>query len=285
MARGAAELSKRVARKGGLARAEALDSETRREIASRAAAARWGDMHVANNTGEIKIGNLRLSCAVLDDKTRLISQSTFLQALGRNPEKSRRTRGASAIRAPFLLANNLQPFIGEELRDMEEPIPYRVNGESGRAWGYRAEMLPLVCDVYLEARREGVLLPSQRAAARAAEVLLSGLARVGIVALVDEATGYQETRARDELQIILSRSTSGRSSADGFRRFPTSSSSRSTGYRGGSTGPVRASARRKSGSWSTSTSMTSYRPAYTRSFAVLILARRRVTASASITST
>jgi hypothetical protein len=37
----------------------------------------------------------------------------------------------------------------------------------------------------------------------AAEILRSGLARVGIVALVDEATGYQEVRARYELQAIL----------------------------------------------------------------------------------
>jgi hypothetical protein len=185
-----------------------LDGETRSEIATRAAIARWGDTQVANKTGEIRIGNLTLACAVLEEGTngtRLISQSTFLEALGRNPEKSRRTRGTSPVRAPFLLANNLQPFITEELRAMEQPISYRVQGESGRAWGYRAEMLPLVCDVYLDARREKGLLPSQEATAIAAEILLSGLARVGIVALVDEATGYQETRARDELQVILER--------------------------------------------------------------------------------
>ncbi|HEX4100053.1 MAG TPA: P63C domain-containing protein, partial [Pseudonocardiaceae bacterium] len=34
-------------------------------------------------------------------------------------------------------------------------------------------------------------------------ILIRGLARVGIVALVDEATGYQEVRARHELQKIL----------------------------------------------------------------------------------
>ncbi len=202
----AGELAKRGSRKGGLARAQALDGAERSEIASRAAAARWGDTRVATKVGELQIGNLGLACAVLpdgDDSVRLISQSTFLEALGRNPEKSRRARGTSAVRAPFLLANNLQPFISQELRDMEEPVAYRVQGESGRAWGYRAEMLPLVCEVYLEARRETRLLPSQEATAKAAEILLSGLARVGIVALVDEATGFQETRARDELQLIL----------------------------------------------------------------------------------
>jgi hypothetical protein len=34
-------------------------------------------------------------------------------------------------------------------------------------------------------------------------VLVRALARVGVIALVDEATGYQETRARQELQQIL----------------------------------------------------------------------------------
>jgi hypothetical protein len=191
------------ARLGGLARAEKLDAKTRSEIASEAAAARWGNVHVAESTGEIRIGEMTISCAVLEDGTRVVSQSTVLQSLGRNPEKSRRSRGSSELRAPFLLANNLQPFISEELKELDAPIPYRIIGESGRALGYRAEMLPLVCQVYLDARRAGVLTPKQVDAAVAAEILIGGLARVGIVALVDEATGFQERRARDELRLIL----------------------------------------------------------------------------------
>ena len=167
----ASALSKRGARKGGIARAEQLDSDTRREIAIKAAKARWGDIQVAGYAGEIQIGNLKIACAVLDDGTRLLSQSTVLQALGRNPEKSRRTRGASPQRAPFLLANNVQPYIPDQLKELETPIPYRLAGEAGRAWGYRAEILPLVCEVYLEARRQGRLVDSQEATAKAAEVL------------------------------------------------------------------------------------------------------------------
>lgn len=200
----AAALSRRGAQKGGLARAEKLSPEARREIAQRAAAARWGDVHVATHTGELQIGDLSISCAVLEDGTRLLSQSTVLTALGRNPQKSRRTRGADAdIRAPFLLAENLQPFISAQLTELARPIPYRVPGDSGRAWGYKAEMLPMVCDVYLEARAESKLASKQAPVAKAAEILVRGLAKVGIVALVDEATGYQETRARNELQLIL----------------------------------------------------------------------------------
>jgi hypothetical protein len=201
----AAAMARKGASKGGVARAESLDAETRSEIARQAAIARWGDnIRTAYYTGELKIGDLTLACAVLDDGTRLLSQATVLIALGRNPQKSRRTRGGTPDkRAPFLLANNLQPFISDELRRMAEPIPYRVADTGGRSWGYGAEMLPLVCEVYLEARDAGKLDPKQRGAAAAAEVLVRGLARIGIVALVDEATGYQEVRARQELQLIL----------------------------------------------------------------------------------
>lgn len=202
----AASLSRLGASKGGHARAERLDPEMRREIARRAAAARWGDStHVAYHTGDLQIGELSLACAVLDDSTRVLSQSTVLVALGRNPQKSRRTRGEDVEkRAPFLLANNLQEFISPELTEMAEPIRYRRAGDSGSpSWGYRAEMLPLVCDVYLEARAAKKLDPKQHAVAKQAEILVRGLARVGIIALVDEATGFQEVRARAELQRIL----------------------------------------------------------------------------------
>jgi hypothetical protein len=202
VSREAAALAQLGARKGGLARAERLDQETRREIARRAAVARWGDVHVATHVGELRIGDRILECAVLEDGTRVINQTTMLAALGRHTEKSRRG-DPGAKRAPFLAAGNLQPFIADELREMVEPIAYRLPTGSGRAWGYRAEALPMVCDVYLEARTLDVLAPSQRPVAAAAEILVRGLARVGIIALVDECTGYQETRARYELQRIL----------------------------------------------------------------------------------
>jgi hypothetical protein len=81
-------------------------------------------------------------------------------------------------------------------------VSYR-SPTGARSVGYRAELLPQVCEVYLDARHEEKLLKSQQDAARAAEILMRGLARVGIIALIDEATGYQEVRARQELQRIL----------------------------------------------------------------------------------
>ena len=198
----AAALSRLGASKGGTARANRLTPEQRSRSARQAAEARWGRTAAdATHMGELVIGDKRIECAVLEDGTRVISQGTVLTALGRAPSMGRRemTEG----RAPFLSAANLRPFVGPELAELEAPVQYRLPANNARGVGYRAEILPMVCEVYLDARNEGVLLRSQRVAAQAAEVLIRGLARVGIIALVDEATGYQEVRARQELQRIL----------------------------------------------------------------------------------
>ncbi len=64
-------------------------------------------------------------------------------------------------------------------------------------------MLPRVCEVYLEAREAGALLPSQEHIAAKAEILIRGLATVGVIALVDEVTGYQRIREERALATIL----------------------------------------------------------------------------------
>ena len=191
-------------RQGGLARAEALPAEIRSEIASRAAQKRWGGATVlrASHTGELKIGDMTLACAVIEDGDRVIrviNQGTLLTALGRS------SRPKSGDAGTVLFADNLQPYISPELAvALRSPFNYVAAPGAGRALGFPADILPEVCEVYLEARRRlGRLRKSQLPALTAAEVLLQGLARVGIVALIDEATGYQEVRTRDALAKIL----------------------------------------------------------------------------------
>lgn len=92
---------------------------------------------------------------------------------------------------------------------LAKPIWYLSPKGTGRtaAKGINAEALPMICDVWLQARLQGVLdkNPSGLRAAAAAELIVRGLARVGILALVDEAAGYQEERNRRALQEILDR--------------------------------------------------------------------------------
>jgi P63C domain len=190
-------------REGGLARADRLSAETRSEIASRAAQKRWGTTILpAKHTGELEIGDLTLACAVIDDGVRairVINQGTMLTALGRS------SRPKSGDAGTVLFAANLQPFVSDELANiLRHPIIYRTPGGQ-RSLGYPAEILPEICEVYLEARKQdpSPLYYNQVRAADAAETLVRGLARVGIIALVDEVTGYQDVRASDALAKIL----------------------------------------------------------------------------------
>jgi hypothetical protein len=184
-------------RKGGNERARRLLPERRIEIAKQGAFARWS-LPKATHEGILEIGALPLIVAVLEDGTRLLSSRSFLTALGR-PWKGTYKR---TERPNFIEANNLNAFVSSGLLDVLEPVEYlTLRGQ--KAVGYRAELLPLVCDVYLAARAAGKLHPRQEEAARQAEILVRSLSKLGIIALVDEATGYQKVRARDELQQIL----------------------------------------------------------------------------------
>lgn len=103
---------------------------------------------------------------------------------------------------PFLAAGNLKPLIDKEISRSTTPIEF-VSPTGSKVFGYAAELLPEVCRVYLSARDEGTLLPSQAHIADRADMLVRALASIGIVALVDEATGYQEVRDKKALSALL----------------------------------------------------------------------------------
>jgi hypothetical protein len=191
--------------RGGIARASSLSEEKRKEIAKHAAEQRWSvSLPKATHAGEIKIGDTIIACAVLESRKRVLTQETFLKAIGR-AGKAKGGKGSTMLVdgiPPFLAADNLKPFISDELFQSTTPIIFRsVSGVRG--FGYDAMLLPMVCEVYLRARDARAILPSQGHIVEACDLLMRGLARVGIIALVDEATGYQHERANDELIKIL----------------------------------------------------------------------------------
>ena len=188
---------------GGKARAEKLSPERRSEISRAAARKRWETVDKVAICGStdnpLVIGDVPLTCYVLDDGTRVLTQSSFLHAIGRHRKAN--TRAGSGV-PPILQGRAIAPFIPDEVLAKAEPIPFRLPSGT-KASGYNAELLPDVCEIYLEAREAGALPWQQEHVARQAEVIIRGLARVGIIALVDEATGYQEIRQRDALAKIL----------------------------------------------------------------------------------
>jgi hypothetical protein len=84
------------------------------------------------------------------------------------------------------------------------PVKFRTD-RGAKGEGYRAEILPTVCEIYLRARESGKLTAPQLIVAQQCEILVRGLSQLGIIALVDEATGYQEVRDKQALQAILDR--------------------------------------------------------------------------------
>ena len=196
--------------KGGNARAEKLTKERRSEIAKVAASSRWdSDLPQATHEGDFKLGDEVVSSAVLPNGMRVITQATFLRSLGRSRSPKAGTGVLSTVnQLPFFLqAEALKPFISEDLAMSTTPLFYRTLA-GGKGLGYDARLLPKVAEVYLKYRDQclmenGKVPERYKHIMRSADILMRGLANVGIIALVDEATGFQRDRANDALADIL----------------------------------------------------------------------------------
>lgn len=195
--------------RGGRARANKLSPEQRREIARAAALSRWGDdEHVLQATHgssdkPLIIGDLKIPCYVLEDGRRVLSLGGMLDALGMS-KGGRPGRGDRL--AQFAASKPISPFLSNKLsRMMNEPVRFRTPTGGSVAYGYEATILPEICDAVLEARKSGKLLKRQDHIAERCEILVRALARVGIIALVDEVTGYQEVRDRKALEEIINK--------------------------------------------------------------------------------
>ena len=149
----------------------------------------------------LRIGDIEIPCYVLEGGTRVITQGGFTGALNL-------ARGGSMIAGMnrlelFVSRKSINPFIENHIAErIGKPIPF-MTPEGVRALGFEATLLADLCEAVLKAREAGALQPQQLGIAAKCEILMRGFARVGIVALVDEATGYQRDRARLALEEIL----------------------------------------------------------------------------------
>jgi hypothetical protein len=207
--------------KGGEARRDALEPSERKDIARKAAQARWGnDLPRATHDGALPIGGAVLIAAVLPNGKRLLSQATILTAMGRSRSPKAGMGVLSTVDdLPFFLnAEVLKPFISEELMMSTTPIHFRLKG-GAKTVGYDALMLPMVCNVYLDfrdhlhseiesevpqrAKIASALLKRYAHIIKACDLLMRGIAMGGIIALVDQATGYQNDRILEEIQRLV----------------------------------------------------------------------------------
>lgn len=187
---------------GGNAAAKKMTPAQRSERAKKAAASRWHSKLPRATHGSddhpMKIGDVEIPCYVLDNGMRVITHRGLQAAI------SMAVTGSASETAAFI------GRLGEKGLECKELVA-RVSSPTefvptfGRtAFGYEATVLADLCDFFLEARIKGYMgsKMGQRVAARC-EILARGFARVGIIALVDEATGYEADRQRGDLRRIL----------------------------------------------------------------------------------
>lgn len=148
--------------------------------------------------GPVKIFDIELDCFILQDGTAVLNKGKMMKAIGRA------WKGKSRTELPnFIGAVNLQPYVmkNEELLERLKGVEF-YDG-SKLISGYHADMLPLVCNVYLEARQDNKLTESQKPIAQKCEMLLRSFARVGIVALIYEQLGFERYKNPDALRLLI----------------------------------------------------------------------------------
>lgn len=153
------------------------------------------------HTGTLSV--LDIPCFVRADGIRVLSGRGVQEALRIRERPENGEKRGGYILPTFFAASAFKPFIDSKLgvAKFETLISYQGKNE---IHGFEATTLVDMCDAVLEARDSGIKLTTkQMTVARQCEILVRSLAKTGIIALVDEATGFQEVRPLDALQKYL----------------------------------------------------------------------------------
>lgn len=195
--------------KGGNARAESLSKEKLVDIAKKGADARWSDdIEIAKRAGTLEIGDVVIPCAVMADGTRLLSERAIAKAFGAKRGgshwKRMKENPDGAYLPVFLSAKNIRANVDKELAaKLGRRRFYRAKRGGAAGYGVEASLYPKILNLYLRLRDELVLTDSQLPLAAQAEILIRGLAEIGIIALVDEATGFDQDKKKDEYRELF----------------------------------------------------------------------------------
>lgn len=148
----------------------------------------------AKYRGELSLGEKVVDCYVLDTGDRVISLRATVRAIA---------DADSGDLAKFIGVSALKPFINKELI-LAELIEFNIPGTQFKGLGIKSGHFEEILRGYVEAIYKNALTTDrQREIAIQCAVLSTSLTKVGLDALIDEATGYQYIRAEDALQLKL----------------------------------------------------------------------------------
>ncbi len=162
------------------------------------------DTPKATHSGTWKINeDISIECYVMDNGERVLSMRGTARSMGL-------TGGGSGALVRNLNSLWIAPYLSEELRNWLEKANRneapQYMGKNGRKFvPFTANAFVDLCKAYIDAKHDGVLkLDSQLAIADKLYAIMTAFAKTGLVAVIDEVTGYQSDRDRDELQKLLS---------------------------------------------------------------------------------
>lgn len=151
----------------------------------------------------LKLGDLEIPCYVLEDGTRVFSGRGVQKAIGYDSKSGQWMKSFCNIKglSPYFYAGDQS--IAERLSN---PIKFKrvdAGGSQSDTNGYEVTLLVDICSIIIDANRAGDFDDTK--IVRNADIIIRSVAKVGIIALVDEVTGYQQdkNRAKDELQKFL----------------------------------------------------------------------------------
>ena len=206
------------ASKRGRARAEALSPERRSEIARKAVQARWAkkagkgglvesreNLPLAKYRGYLPVMEMEIPCYVLSNGQRVIGRTSATEMLTG-------IKGGGGLEK-YLSVSSLKPFIDIDLV-LERMVAFRlpeVEGLEKAVKGLPADLLIDICQGFVSALQSSnnpdssstTLTHRQTEMAIKAGMFVASVAKVGLVSLIDEVTGYQYDRAEDALQVKL----------------------------------------------------------------------------------
>jgi len=150
---------------------------------------------IARWPGILKIGSVELPVYVLDDGRRVISRTGSITVL------TGKDSGGNI--QSYLGAGALKNYLPEDWPD--QLMEFRLPGVYNKTVrGMAAETFLDICRAYVRALSDDALETERQVdIAMNAGMFLAACAKVGLVALIDEATGYQYERPEDALQFKL----------------------------------------------------------------------------------
>lgn len=152
----------------------------------------------------LRIGDFEISCYVLDNGQRVLSQSGMIKALGMQSGGANKKLGGDRL-AKFIDGKRIGSLVSRDLKaGIKNPIQF-ITKNKNEAFGYDALLLQELIRSLSKAYLRGDLQKQQDHIGINAEMLDDAFSKVGLIALVDEATGYDKAkgRAKDELQKFL----------------------------------------------------------------------------------